>query len=66
MKSERDVELGKERFNAFGDGKSCEGCIFSNGRPDICTCDIFTGERLNLKPDRVFLEGGKCKYYRDK
>ena len=29
--AERDNELAQERFTAFGEGKTCVGCMFAEG-----------------------------------
>ena len=69
MADERFKEREQERFNSFGEGKTCEGCIFSKGStpfdnaPDKCSCIIYAYPKT--KPDSVFLEGGKCKYRRE-
>ena len=66
--TKRDKELGQERFNSFGEGKTCEGCIFSKGStpfddaPDKCSCAVY--QYPKTKPDSVFLEGAPCKYRR--
>ncbi len=69
MTDERIKELMEEKFSSWkGNGEACKGCIFSKGStpfddaPDKCSCAIYTYPRV--KPDAVFLEGGKCKYYR--
>ena len=69
MQTERDKELSQERFTAFGEGKTCVGCMFSEGStpfddaPDKCSCMIY--QYPKVKPDSVFLEGGHCKYRRE-
>lgn len=69
--SDRDKELSKELFTSWkNNGKTCEGCIFSHGNtqfdnsPDKCSCVIY--EYPNTKPDSVFIDGGICKYRREK
>lgn len=63
--SDRDNELQQEKFSSWADnGKACEGCIFSQDRPDICSCDVFVYPKT--KPDSVYLDGGSCKYYRSR
>lgn len=68
--SNRFKEIEQEKFNSFGEGKTCEGCIFSKGdtpfddAPDKCHCAIYTHPN-RVKPDKVFLEGGHCKYRRE-
>ena len=70
MSENRDKEVSQEKFNRFGEGKSCEGCMFAYGdtpmddAPDKCSCSIYAYPKT--KPDHVFLEGGKCKYYRER
>ena len=67
-KSKRAEELMQEIFTPFGEGKTCEGCIFCEGNtpfdnaPDKCSCDIYSYPKT--KPDSVFLEGKPCKYKR--
>ena len=70
MNEERIKELEQERFNKFGEGETCKGCIFSRGStpfddaPDKCSCVVYPYPKV--KPDSVFLEGGQCKYRREK
>lgn len=70
MENERNKELLQEIFNPFGEGKTCEGCMFAYGdtpmddAPDKCSCAIY--QYPKVKPDNVFLEGGQCKYRREK
>ena len=69
MAEERFKELEQERFNSFGEGKTCIGCIFATGStpfddaPDKCSCEVY--QYPKVKPDAVFLEGGTCKYRRE-
>lgn len=69
MDPKRVKEIETERFNRFGEGKTCEGCIFSKGStpfddaPDKCSCAVY--QYPKTKPDSVFLEGGACKYRRE-
>ena len=66
----RDKELKQERFTPLGEGKTCEGCIFSKGStpfddaPDKCSCLVYKYPKT--KPDSVFLDGGNCKYRRER
>ena len=66
----RSKELSEERFTSFGEGKTCEGCIFAygdtpfNDAPDKCSCEVY--QYPKAKPDSVFLEGGSCKYRRER
>lgn len=68
--TKRDKDLGLERFTPFGEGKACEGCIFSKGStpfddaPDKCSCEVYKYPKT--KPDNVFLEGAHCKYRRER
>lgn len=68
--TKRDTELGQERFTPLGEGKTCEGCIFSKGStpfddaPDKCSCVVYKYPKT--KPDSVFLEGAPCKYRRER
>lgn len=68
--TERDKELVKEIFSPMGEGKTCEGCIFSKGStpfddaPDKCSCTVYPYPKV--KPDNVFLEGAQCKYRRER
>jgi hypothetical protein len=70
MEDKRIKEISEERFNTFGEGKTCEGCMFAYGdtpmddAPDKCSCTIYPYPKT--KPDNVFLEGGHCKYRRDR
>lgn len=70
MSDSRAKELIEERFNCFGEGKSCEGCRFAygdtpfNNAPDKCSCEIY--QYPKTKPDSVFLDGGSCRYYKSK
>lgn len=67
--SKRFDEIQKEGLSSWEDnGKSCEGCIFSTGNtpfdnaPDKGSCEVYKYPKT--KPDSVFIEGNKCKYYR--
>lgn len=70
MDEKRLKEISEERFTPFGEGKTCEGCIFAYGdtpmdnAPNKCSCAIYQYPRV--KPDSVFLEGNPCKYRREK
>lgn len=70
MEESRDKELSQERFSQFGEGKTCEGCIFAYGdtpmddSPDKCSCEVYKYPKV--KPDNVFLENGVCKYRRER
>ena len=70
MDDKRIKELSEERFNPLGDGKACEGCMFAYGdtlfddAPDKCSCAIY--QYPKVKPDSVFMEGGSCKYRRER
>lgn len=71
MTDERIKELMEERFTSWADnGKACEGCMFAYGdtpfddAPDKGSCVIYKYPKT--KPDNVFEDGEKCKYYRDR
>lgn len=69
MDEKRAKELETEKFNQFGEGVICRGCIFSKGStpfddsPDKCSCAVY--QYPKTKPDSVFLDGGACKYRRE-
>lgn len=70
MDKKRMDEISQERLTPFGEGKTCEGCIFSKGdtpfddAPDKCSCAVYKYPKT--KPDSVFLDGGVCKYRRER
>lgn len=71
MSTDRDKELQEEKFASWAEnGKTCEGCIFAYGStpfdnaPDKCSCAVY--QYPKTKPDNVFIEGGACKYRREK
>ena len=71
MKEDRFKNLSEERFTSWADnGKACSGCMFSKGEPPFAddpskgSCMIYAYPRT--KPDRVYLDGKECKYYREK
>lgn len=71
MSTDRDKELQEEKFTSWEEnGKACEGCIFAYGNtpfddtPDKCSCAVY--QYPKIKPDSVFIEGGYCKYRREK
>ena len=68
--NDRFKEIEQERLSRFGEGATCKGCVFSEGStpfddaPDKCSCEIYSYPKT--KPDSVFLEGGACKYRRER
>lgn len=71
MDKERAKEIQGERLTSWGEnGKSCEGCIFSHGNtpfddaPDKSSCEVYKYPKT--KPDNVYINGGSCKYYRNR
>ena len=69
MNEERIKELQEEKFCSWAEnGKACVGCMFAYGdtimdnAPDKCSCIIYAYPKI--KPDYVYLDGEKCKYYR--
>lgn len=63
--SKRAQELLEERFTSWADnGKACKGCMFAyDNAPDKVSCEVF--QYPKTKPDSVYIEGCKCKYYRE-
>lgn len=71
MDKKRVKELQEENLTSWAEnGKSCEGCIFAygdtpyNDAPDKSSCEIY--QYPNTKPDNVYIDGGSCKYYRNR
>ena len=71
MSTNRDKALQEEKFTSWAEnGKACEGCIFAYGStpfddaPDKCSCAVY--QYPKTKPDNIFIEGGYCKYRREK
>lgn len=71
MNEERLKELKEEKFSNWEEnGKSCVGCIFAYGDnpmendPSKCSCGVY--KYPATKPDKVFIDGGACKYFREK
>lgn len=71
MNEERLKELKEEKFSNWEEnGKSCVGCIFAYGDNPMendsskCSCGVY--KYPATKPDKVFIDGGACKYFREK
>lgn len=71
MNEERMKEIAGEKLTSWADnGKACEGCIFAYGdtlfdnAPDKCSCAIYAYPKI--KPDAVYIDGGFCKYRRER
>ena len=69
MTEERIKEIENEKLTSWADnGKACIGCIFAYGdtlfddTPDKGSCAIY--QYPSSKPENVYIEGHKCKYYR--
>ena len=69
--SDRAKELQEERFTSWADnGKACEGCVFAYGNtpfdnaPKKGSCEVYPYPKT--KPDNVYIDGEKCKRYRER
>ncbi|GEM_PF-2890505 len=66
----RSEEIAQERLSSWEDnGKACIGCRFADGStpfsddPSKGSCEVF--QYPKTKPDSVYIDGCKCKYYRE-